>query len=188
MYGWAGRARLSGVDIRPVELADAVSLTENCFTLNTVDEVRANVERALAQAEAGDGVSLVAVTDGRVLANVTVSLNAHRLRRHRAHLGGFVIHPDSQGSGLARRLTAASATWAQDKGCELLEIEVRGGTSAEAAYLRLGFTEWARLPGGLVEDAGTYDEVCLYLSIPEWLGSSDATSASPTSQGSERPG
>jgi GNAT superfamily N-acetyltransferase len=80
-----------------------------------------------------------------------------------------VIHPEAQGSGLARRLTAGAAQWAQERGCEVLEIEVRGGTHAEGAYLGLGFVEWGRLPGGLVEEAGTFDEVCLYFRVRDWL-------------------
>lgn len=149
--------------------SDVASLRENCFTLNTYDEVRANVERALAQEASGEGISLVAVEDGRLLANLTVTRNGHRLRRHRAHLGGFVIHPDAQGSGLARGLTTAAAKRAQSIGCEVLEIEVRGGTHAEEAYRGLGFAEWGRMPSGLVEVTGTFDEVCLYLYISDWL-------------------
>ena len=93
------------IEIREVELKDVASLQQNCFSLNTVDQTRANVEAALAEAAASEGTSIVAVQDEQVLGNVSVTRNAHRLQRHRAHLGGFVIHPSAQKQGLARRLT-----------------------------------------------------------------------------------
>jgi hypothetical protein len=75
---------LAHVEIRAVQRRDVVSLWENCFSLSVQADVEANVERSLAQQEAGEGVSLVAVDGDRVLANLTVTRNAHRLRRHRA--------------------------------------------------------------------------------------------------------
>ena len=48
----------------------------------------------------------------------------------------------------------------------MLEISCRGGTPAEGAYRGLGFVEWGRLPGGLVEEDGTaFDEVHSYLPL-----------------------
>jgi hypothetical protein len=53
-------------------------------------------------------------------------------------------------------------------GVEILEIGVRGGTPAEEVYRRLGFAEYARLPGGIKEPwdgGGVFDEVLLYLPV-----------------------
>lgn len=161
------------VDIREVELGDAASLQRNCFSLNTVEQTWANVGAALANAARGEGTSLVAVRDGEVIGNVSVSRNVHRLERHRAHLGGFVIHPSAQGQGVARRLTVAAARWAAGHGCHILEVACRGGTRAEDAYRGLGFTEWARLPAGYVEGAGTFDQVGFHLRIDHWLASQE---------------
>jgi GNAT superfamily N-acetyltransferase len=157
------------IDVRQVELDDVPSLQRNCFTLNTIEQTRANVESALRKSESGEGTSLVGVRGGEVLGNVSVTRNAHRLQRHRAHLGGFVIHPSAQGQGLARALTAAAAQWAAERGCKTLELDCRGGTHAEEAYRGLGFREWGRLPMGFIEEAGTFDQVCFYLVISEWL-------------------
>ncbi|HVM09095.1 MAG TPA: GNAT family N-acetyltransferase [Acidimicrobiales bacterium] len=157
------------VDVRQVELDDVASLQRNCFSLTTVDQTRASVEAALMKATSGEGTSLVAVRGDEVVGNVTVTRNAHRLQRHRAHLGGFVIHPAAQGHGLARALTAAAAEWASERQCTILELDCRGGTHAEEAYRGLGFREWGRLPAGLIEEAGTFDQVCFYLVIADWL-------------------
>jgi hypothetical protein len=53
-------------------------------------------------------------------------------------------------------------------GVEILEIRVRGGTPAEEVYRRLGFIEYACLPGGIKEpwgDGNVFDEVLLYLPV-----------------------
>ena len=156
--------------IRPVEQSDVVSLRENCFSLITLEQMQEIVESAIENAAADEGVMLVAVNDDAVVVgNVTVTRQAHRLRRHRASLGGFVIHPSARGSGLARDLTRAAAEWCRSHSCTILELDCRGGTPAEQAYRGLGVTEWGRLPGGFIEDAGTFDQVNFSLRVEDWL-------------------
>lgn len=162
-------AAIVEMEIREVGLEDVASLQRNCFSLNTVDQTTANVEAALAKASEGEGTSLVAVRHGEVLGHLSVTRNSHRLQRHRAHLGGFVIRPSARGQGLARRLTSAAARWAADQSCTILEADCRGGTHAEEAYRALGFREWGRLPVGFVEEAGTFDQVCFFSMIENWL-------------------
>lgn len=157
------------MDIREAELRDVESLQRNCFDRTPVEEVRRLVEGSAARSVAGESILLVVADGGEVIGNVTVTRNAHRLQRHRAHLGGFVIHPSAQGRGIARELATAAAKWALELGCELLELDCRGGTRAEDAYRGLGFEEWGRLPAGFTEDAGTFDQVCLYVRIEKWL-------------------
>lgn len=116
----------------------------------------------------GRGVLFVAVDDSNdVLGSVTVTRNQHRLRRHRASLGGFVVRESSRGTGVARKLNEACAEWAREQGCTILELEVRGGTHAEGAYRGLGFVEYGRLPGGMVEEAGTFDQVEMFMHLAE---------------------
>jgi GNAT superfamily N-acetyltransferase len=155
--------------IRQVRLEDVASLQRNCFSLNTVDQTTAKVEAALAKAREGEGTSFVAVRHGEVLGHVSVTRNTHCLQRHRAHLGGFVIRPTERGQGLARRLTSAAARWAADQSCTMLEADCRGGTHAEEVYRALGFREWGRLSAGFVEEAGTFDQVCFFSMIENWL-------------------
>ena len=156
--------------IRPVEQSDVASLRDNCFSLNTMEQMQGIVDLAIHNASADEGVMLVAVDDaGDVVGNVTATREMHRLRRHRVRLGGFVIHPAAQGSGLARALTRAAAEWCRSHDCDILELDCRGGTPAEAAYRGLGFIEWGRLEGGFIEDAGTFDQVNFSLRVSDWL-------------------
>lgn len=154
--------------IRPVTEEDVESLRDNCFSTTTVDQTRSNVQAALVLMSAGEGTSLVAVDErGQVVGNLTVTRKTHRLERHRAEIGGFVITPRAQGSGLARTLVDAAAEWATDHGCTMLEISCRGRTRAEDAYIGLGFQEWGRLPGGYREPAGVFEQVNLFKELGE---------------------
>lgn len=121
----------------------------------------------LDPAEEPDRVLLVATNrDDVAIGNCTLTRRAHRLERHRAEIGGFVISRDHRGTGVARQLTNACAEYAHHHwACQTLELGVRGGTHAEDAYRGLGFIEWARMPGGLHDQDGVYDDVRLYRPI-----------------------
>jgi len=71
-----------------------------------------------------------------------------------------------QGRGIARALLQQTLEEAVTWGIELLTVGVRGGTPAEEVYHRLGFREYARLPGGFKEmcdgEVLTFDDVSLY--------------------------
>lgn len=150
--------------IRQARPEDAPALRESCFDATPVAEIRAWIDTARAADRDGTGAMLVAADDlGTAVGTLSVSLRTHRLERHRAEIGGFVIRADHRGTGLARRLADAAAGWARDRGCTILELTCRGGTHAEAAYRGLGFREWGRLPAGLVEPAGTFDQVNFYM-------------------------
>ncbi len=128
------------------------------------------IDVALENQAKDEGVMLVAVDDrGLAVGNVTVTRERHRLRRHRARLGGFVLHPSAQGSGLARQLVRVAAEWCHAHSCTVLEVDCRGGTHAEDAYAGLGFHEWGRLPAGLIEEAGVFDQVNFWVRVEDWL-------------------
>jgi GNAT superfamily N-acetyltransferase len=158
------------VSIREVELADCESLHRNCLSGNTPDQVRTGIERATVESARGEMAVLVATDGTEVVGCIQVSRNPHRLKRHRAELSDFVIHPNARGHGLARRLTTAAATWAKSQGCRILEIDARGNTHAEDVYHALGFTEHGRLPGGIDDNGTIYDQVSFSLAIATWLG------------------
>jgi GNAT superfamily N-acetyltransferase len=151
--------------IRQARPDDAEALTRSCFPRSTIEQTRLNLKEALRLAEQGEGVSLLAVRDGEVVGNVTLARGQHRMCRHRVDLGGFVINPVAQGSGLARLMVEAAAEWARARGCDILEIGCRGGTHAEGAYKGLGFVEWGRLKNGYHDHDRNYDEVRLYRPV-----------------------
>jgi GNAT superfamily N-acetyltransferase len=136
---------------------DAAALQRACFSGMSVQQVRTWLDPA----EEVDRVLLVATdADDVAIGNCTLTRHAHRLQRHRAEIGGFVISPDHRGTGVARLLVQACADYAREHwGSGTLELGVRGGTHAEDAYRGLGFVEWARMPGGLHDHDANYDDV-----------------------------
>jgi GNAT superfamily N-acetyltransferase len=142
---------------------DAAALQQACYRGASVEMIREWLEPA----EEADRVLLVATDDADVaIGNCTLTRRAHRMERHRAEIGGFVISPVHRGTGVARQLVDACVDYARTIwGSETLELGVRGGTHAEDAYRWLGFVEWARMPSGLRDRDGIYDDVRLYRRI-----------------------
>ena len=161
---------LPSVIIRPVRREDAVDLQANCFSRNTLEEVQQQVESSLATMADGQWLHLVAEVDEIVVGSAELKRETHRLLQHRAEWTGVVVSGLYQGRGIAcallRETLAQATTW----GIELLTVGVRGGTGAEEVYRRLGFREYARLPGGFKEVRDgkllVFDDVSLYLSVP----------------------
>ncbi|MFF0343494.1 GNAT family N-acetyltransferase [Kribbella sp. NPDC004875] len=149
--------------VRRVRLEDVESLHENRLCGLTIEET-AGLVRAAVDLEGGDEhCFLVAEDGGGVLGMTTVERLTHRMCRHRATLGGFVIVPAARGTGLARRTVDTAGAQANAWGCTVLEVSCRGGTDAERAYVGLGFREWGRMPNGFHDRGGLlYDEVRLW--------------------------
>ncbi|WP_427889284.1 GNAT family N-acetyltransferase [Kribbella sp. GL6] len=149
--------------IRRVRTADIASLHANRLCGLTIDETTELVRSAVEQETGEEFCFLVAADEQGVAGMTTVRRLEHRMRRHRAELGGFVIVPAARGTGLARRIVGAAGDVVARWGCSVLEVSCRGGTEAERAYRGLGFEEWGRLPDGLRDRGGlVYDEVRLW--------------------------
>lgn len=154
--------------IRPVVITDAVQLQAHCFSAASVEQVQDAIRATLEATANGKEYQLVAEVAGVVIGAVTLIREAHRLRAHRAGVFGLVVHPAYQHQGIARQLVDELALHGQALGIEILEIGCRGGTEAEQVYRRLGFTEYGRLPQGLLETGAepvSFDEVYFYRSV-----------------------
>ncbi|GAB3742528.1 GNAT family N-acetyltransferase [Microlunatus parietis] len=151
--------------IRRAAETDLGELQRAIFTDMSLAELRAADERFNRPP---DSLHIVAENDdGEIVASCNLIRETHRMRRHRAELGGFVIVPAERGSGLARRMIDYLARYARREwDVSILDVACRGGTAAERAYRGLGFTEWARLPGGYLDYDAIYDEVRLYRPVP----------------------
>jgi acetyltransferase len=80
----------------------------------------------------------------------------------------LVVKYELWGKGIARRLVVECKKQVLEMGIEILETGCRGGEPAEAIYPRLGFIEYGRLPGGLMEpweDRKVFDEVYFYMPL-----------------------
>lgn len=151
--------------IRRATEDDLGELRRAIFTEMSLAELRAADERFNRPP---DSIQIVAENDlGEIVASCNLIRETHRMRRHRAEIGGFVIISAYRGTGLARRMIDYLARYARREwNTSILDIACRGGTAAERAYRGLGFTEWARLPGGYHDHEAIYDEVRLYLPVP----------------------
>jgi GNAT superfamily N-acetyltransferase len=164
--------------IRRVRREDAADLQANCFSRNHLSEVQQQIEGSLAGMAENRWLHLVAEVDGTVVGSAELKRETHRLLSHRAEWTGVVVCGLYQGRGIARALLQKTLEEATTWGIELLTVGVRGGTPAESVYHRLGFREYARLPGGFKEvrdgELMVFDEVSLYLPV-----SSSRSSFSP---------
>ena len=132
-------------------------------------------EMSLAELRAADeqfnrppgSIQIVAEdNDDEIIGCCNLIRETHRMRRHRAELGGFVIIPAHRGTGLARRMINYLGRYAgREWDVSIIDVSCRGGTDAEHAFRGLGFQEWARLPGGYLDYDAIYDEVRLYRSV-----------------------
>ena len=163
----------NAIVVRPVEPGDAAQLRENCFSMNTLAEVEADIAERITAFEAGAQVHLVAeVRDSEKTSGVVgtgiLTRKEHPFMAHRGEVGSLVVHPDYQRRGIARRIVETMCEYARSMGIEFLEIGCRGGTPAEKVYPRLGFIECGRFPRGLIEPWGdhlAFDEVSFYMPV-----------------------
>ncbi len=155
------------IAVRLARQADAIMLRDNCFTANKLEQVSERVSGYLSDSACGDCVPLVAEVGGVVVGFAAIRRDHHSLRRHRATLIDMVVSGEYQRRGIARRLITVLYKHAAKMGVEILETSVRGSTTAEEVYHKVGFREYGRLAGGLVEPWGArqvFDEV--YLAMP----------------------
>jgi GNAT superfamily N-acetyltransferase len=151
--------------VRPVTRADAADLQANCLVRNTVAEVQALIEDNLRLAAEGKGIHLVAELAGQAVGMLVLVRNGHPLYNHRADLFSVVVCYRRWRQGIARRLVQEALARARQMGVTILETSCRAGTPAEEVYRHLGFREYGRLPGGMVEpwgDRACFDQTYLY--------------------------
>jgi len=156
----------SDIIIRLVQPSDAAMLHDNCFVMNTLEEVEERIKSNLESYAAGEMIHLVAEVDGVVVGNALLLRNKFGLFRHRAELCDMVVASEYQGRGIARRLIETLRVHAAQMGIRIFETSVRGGTAAEEVYRKVGFQEYGRLPGGLMEPWG---EQLVYDLVLSWM-------------------
>jgi RimJ/RimL family protein N-acetyltransferase len=129
--------------IRVARMTDAAALAELLTDLgypHDQDDARARL-----RLWAGDpqGSLLVAEDEERVVGFVAVHAVPFVERAgHFARVTGLSVRPESQGSGIGRRLLHATEEWATAHGCSAVEITSRRTrTGAHAFYRHLGYED-----------------------------------------------
>ena len=121
--------------IRPLQPADAADLAKNCFPDLSPEDVLDAVREDLALQETGQGITLVAVEDGRIGVHVKLVKTGD---------AGWVFnvasHPDFRGRGIVQDLLADLARRARAMGIARLLAHVRADNRrARRAYEKAGF-------------------------------------------------
>ena len=124
-----------GITIRPLQLADAADLAKNCFPELPPEDVLDAVREDLALQESGQGVTLVAVADGRI------GVHAKLVKRDDSGwIFNVASHPDFRGRGIVQELFADLAHRARAMGIVRLRAHVRADNRrARRAYEKAGF-------------------------------------------------
>ncbi len=159
--------------IRPIEMKDAKQFSENLYSRDTLEQAQEIIAENLEKAAQGQVLQIVAELDGEVVGTAILIRNTHVLMPHRAKVAGLVVKYELWGKGIARRLIEESKKRALEMGIKILEIGCRGGEPAEQVYPRLGFIEYSRLPGGIIEpwdDHKVFDEINFYLPLEKMEG------------------
>lgn len=158
------------VVIRLVQESDVEDLWENIFSANTLNEVRERTAGNLQAYAEGQALFLVAEANGHVVGTLRMAFNRSPWGPHLCELNDLVVNPAFQRRGLARRLLEECKVRAAEKGIQMITVGARGGTPPEEVYRHLGFVEYGRLPGGMIEPWGNhdvYDEVMFYMPVTE---------------------
>lgn len=126
------------VVIRMIEMKDVNDMWENIFSRNTPEEIKQRIQQDLDGFEDKTHFHIVAEVD-----NVGVGiLGCGRLNKYSrfAILNDFIIHPDYQGKGLARKLLIKMKELLT--GVDTLQIQCdTDKDEIKNKYVSLGFTE-----------------------------------------------
>jgi RimJ/RimL family protein N-acetyltransferase len=121
----------------------------------TPQETVERFEKWLAQKS---GLWIIALLDGEIVGEAM--LKTHPFRRL-AHMAEFSIgvHPDFQGLGMGRALTAACLEWAQSAGLTRVELGVfASNVRAQQLYASLGFEREGIRKNYVRHDDGRYED------------------------------
>ncbi|MCZ2803988.1 GNAT family N-acetyltransferase [Modestobacter sp. VKM Ac-2983] len=138
----------------------------------TDDVVRPAVDDTLTGL--GAGRLLVARRGGDLAGWLLLTTNADPVRAHWGRVTRVMTALSARGSGAGRALMTELARAArEDRGLDLLRLEVRGGTGYEAFYARFGWQVVGRWPGALaVAPDDRRDELLMSLTLTETHGAS----------------
>ena len=118
------------VNIRPVVETDADDIAQNLFSTATVGETIEGIKKDLPRIAEGNYMRAVAVTEGKVVGQVSFKILSSSVKQHIADIEGVVVAEDYQGKGIFRRLMDYGIDWATKKGVEIAVISVRKGVHA----------------------------------------------------------
>jgi AraC-like DNA-binding protein/ribosomal protein S18 acetylase RimI-like enzyme len=130
----------SSIVIRMIEITDVNDMWENVFSRNTPDEIKERIQRDLDGYDDKTNFHVVAEVNGVVVG--TLGLQRYNKYSRYANLGDFVIHPDYQGKGIARKMLDKVKEMIKDTNIETLQIQTYvDNEEVKNKYITLGFSE-----------------------------------------------
>lgn len=157
------RIRLEALRTEPAAFAssydDAAELT--------LDEWRQRINKPI----------FVAFQDGEPVGIVGLATQSAKQLAHRASIVMVYVRPTARGTGIAARLFDAAMENARILGVRLLELAVTAENAAAIKfYLRQGFIEVGRIPGGFLIDDREVDDI---LMVRRLLGPGSRSASGP---------
>ncbi|MBI4260792.1 MAG: GNAT family N-acetyltransferase [Actinobacteria bacterium] len=165
----------AGVEVRPARPRDARSFLEMFAGVAAerrfvrTEQVRRKLRgyrKLFRSPRTDEHCWIVAVHEGRVIGNVSISREGHPVNRHVATLG-MAIAAAWRRRGIGAALLAEGLRWAAEVGVEKVALAVYpGNEGARALYRKFGFVEEGRLVGHSKKSYGYEDEIVM----ARWLG------------------
>ncbi|MFI6934862.1 GNAT family N-acetyltransferase [Streptomyces sp. NPDC050287] len=116
-----------------------------------------------AAAAASGHLAVWTAHDGnRTVGTVTLAFPDKPNSRHRAELVKLMVHRDSRGQGLGRRLLAVAERAAVEAGVTLLHLDTETDSPAERLYRTAGWTVAGVIPDYAANPSGVLRPTTLY--------------------------
>ncbi|BCN29071.1 GNAT family N-acetyltransferase [Anaeromicropila herbilytica] len=134
------RMNESSIVVRMIEMTDVNDMWENVFSRNTPEEIRERIQKDLDGYDDRIHFHVVVEYNGVVVGNLGLE-RFNKYSRY-ANLCDFVIHPDYQGNGLARKMINKVKEIIKDTNIETLQIQTSiDSEETKNKYISLGFTD-----------------------------------------------
>lgn len=115
--------------------------------------------------------ALIARSGGALVAMVLLSQNGQPNCRHLGEVSKCMIHPRHRGRGILDAGLRALCARCHELGIEVLTLDVRKGTRAEALWRHLGFSPFGELPDYARVGGRTEAGVFLWAPVARLAGS-----------------
>jgi phosphinothricin acetyltransferase len=130
------------------------------------DAIAAALDVELAAvADGRDDLAVLIGDDDRLLAIGFLRSRGAAICDHWRTVMRLMVDPDEQGRGHGGRLLDALADVARTRGCDHLQLTVRGGQGLESFYRRHGYRQVGVHPGAVLAGDDRLDEVMFVLDL-----------------------
>jgi GNAT superfamily N-acetyltransferase len=100
--------------------------------------------------------------DARIVGTIQLHRGTFPNGRHRGEVYKLMVHPDTRGAGLGRRLLDTAEAAASDLGLTVLILDTETGSAAEKLYAAAGWSECGRIPDFAQDAAGRLQPTTLF--------------------------